>query len=76
MFLTIEEQIQKAINKPAKGIRADGGDLTLVSFKNGTAKFKISGACLGCPMAAMTFGQGLEEDLKKEVSEIKEIKFV
>lgn len=76
MSLTIEEKIQKAINKLAKGIRADGGDLALVGFKNGIAKLKISGACLGCPMAAMTFGQGLEDDLKKQVSEIKEIKFV
>ena len=76
MSLTTEEKIQKAIDKLAKGIRADGGDLTLTGFKNGTVKLKISGACLGCPMAAMTFGQGLEEDLKKEVPEIKEIKFV
>lgn len=76
MSLTTEEKIKKAIDKLAEGIRADGGDLTLVGFKNGTAKLKISGACLGCPMAAMTFSQGLEEDLKKEVPEIKEIKFV
>jgi Fe-S cluster biogenesis protein NfuA len=76
MSLTVEEKIEKAINKLAKGIRADGGDLTLVSFKNGIAKLKISGACLGCPMAAMTFGEGLEEDLKKAAPEIKEIKFV
>lgn len=76
MSLTTEEKIKKAINKLAKGIRTDGGDLTLVDFKNGTAKLKISGACLGCPMAAMTFGRGLEEDLKKEVPEVKEIKFV
>jgi len=76
MSLTIEEKIQKTIDKLAKGIRADGGDLTLAGFKNGIVKLKISGACLGCPMAAMTFGQGLEEDLKKAVPEIKEIKFV
>lgn len=76
MSLTTEEKIIKTIDKLAKGIRADGGDLTLVSFKNGNLKLKISGACLGCPMAAMTFGQGLEEDLKKAVPEIKEIKFV
>jgi Fe-S cluster biogenesis protein NfuA len=76
MSLKVEEKIQKTLAKLAVGIRLDGGDLTLVSFKNGIAKLKISGACLGCPMAAMTFGQGLEEDLKKAVPEIKEIKFV
>jgi Fe-S cluster biogenesis protein NfuA len=76
MSLMIDEKIQKAIDKLAKGIRADGGDLILVGFKDGVVKLKISGACLGCPMAAMTFGQGLEEDLKKAVPEIKEIKFV
>ena len=73
---SLEEKITIALGKIRPQIQAHGGDLELVSVKNDQAIIKILGACLGCPMAQVTFGQGMEEFIKKEVPEVKKIKFI
>lgn len=56
-------------------IESHGGGLKLVSAKDGKVVIKISGACVGCPMAQATFGAGMEELIKEKVPEAKEIEF-
>ena len=71
----MEKKIQDVLNKVRPGLQADGGDVEFVSFddKTGTVKVQLTGACNGCPMSAMTLKMGIEQELKKEVPEVKEV---
>jgi len=73
---SLEEKVNQVLKKVQPEIQAHGGDLKLISVKNKQATIKILGACLGCPMAQATFGAGMEEMIKKEVPEVKKIKFI
>jgi Fe-S cluster biogenesis protein NfuA len=57
--------------KPA--LQADGGDVELVDVTDGLVKLKLTGACSGCPMSAMTLKMGIERALKQQIPEIKEV---
>jgi len=75
----IMEELRKRIEKVLKEkvapeLEMDGGGIELVDFKQGTAYVKFKGACMGCPMAAMTLGNVVEEILKKNVKEVKAVK--
>jgi len=72
----LEEKVARVIKKIRPSIQAHGGDLELVGIKDGQVTIKILGACLGCSLASMTFGEGMEELIKKEVPEVKKIKFL
>lgn len=73
----MKEKVEKALQKIRPMLQADGGDVELVSVgEDGTVKVKLTGACGGCPMAAMTLKAGVERVLKSEVPEIKVVEAV
>lgn len=74
----LEEKIKKALEKVRPSLQADGGDVEFVSFdeKTGLVAVQLQGMCVGCPMAQVTLKQGIEETLKKEVPEVKEVQQV
>lgn len=45
-------------------LRLHGGDLELVSFENKEFKFKLLGACNGCPSAQITIEDLIDKKLK------------
>ena len=47
-----------------------------VDEANGIVKVRLTGACGGCPFATMTLKNGIEEALKQEVPEVKEVQQV
>ncbi|NIT78669.1 MAG: NifU family protein [Thermoplasmata archaeon] len=58
-------------------LQADGGDVELVEVtEGGIVKVRLVGACVGCPMAAMTLKDGIERLLKEEVPEVQEVEAV
>jgi len=72
-------EIKKAIEKVlkedvAKELEQDGGGIELIDFKGGVAYVRFKGACMGCPMAAMTLGNVVESILKQKVKEVKAVK--
>lgn len=69
----MKEKVEKALNKVRPALRADGGDVELVSVEDDVVKIKLTGACQGCPMSQMTLKMGIERHLKKEIPEIKEV---
>jgi Fe-S cluster biogenesis protein NfuA len=69
----MKEKVEEALNKVRPALRADGGDVELVSVKDDVVKIKLTGACQGCPMSQMTLKMGIERHLKKEIPEIKEV---
>ncbi len=53
---------------------ADGGDLELISFKEGVVTIRFSGACAGCSSAQTTLKEYIEARLKKAVPGIAEVR--
>ena len=55
-------------------VMQDGGDISLISYKNGTVKVLLQGACNGCPSSTYTLKQRNETKLKQIIGdEIKEV---
>ncbi len=69
----MKEQVQGVIEKLRPMLQRDGGDIELVDVVDGVVKVKLTGACGSCPMSTMTLKMGVENTLKKEIPEVKEV---
>jgi len=69
----MREKVEAAINEIRPSLLADGGDVELLDVSDGVVTLKLTGACSGCPMAAMTLKFGIEQALKQQVPEVKEV---
>jgi Fe-S cluster biogenesis protein NfuA len=76
MSETVETRVKAALAEIKPQIQADGGDIDLVAIENGIVKVKLRGACVGCPMSALTLKQGVERVIKQRVPEIKSVEAV
>lgn len=72
----VEDRVKKALEKVRPQLQADGGDIEYVGFDDGIVKVKMKGACNGCPMSTMTLQWGVENFLKKQISEVKRVEAV
>ena len=69
----MREKVAAALEQIRPALLADGGDVQLVNVNKGVVTVKLTGACGGCPMAAMTLKHGIEQVLKEQVPEVKEV---
>ena len=70
----IKERVEEAIKDIRASLRADGGDVELVEItEEGVVKVRLMGACSGCMMSQVTLKSGIENYLKHQVPEIKEV---
>ena len=69
----MKEKIEKALETIRPALRADGGDIQLVSVEDGIVKVRLTGACSGCLMAQMTMTQGVEQAIKEIVPEVNKV---
>jgi Fe-S cluster biogenesis protein NfuA len=76
MTESIEKRVQNALEEIRPQIQADGGDVELVTVENLTVKVRLTGACAGCPMSAITLKNGVEALIKERVPEILEVEAV
>lgn len=76
MTESIEKRVQKALEEIRPRIQADGGDVELVAVEKLIVKVRLSGACAGCPMSAITLKQGVESLIKERVPEILKVEAV
>ncbi len=68
------DRINNALNKIRPYLEADGGDITLEEVTDEMiVKVRLHGACQGCPFSYQTLKAGVEQALKKEIPEIKEL---
>ena len=73
-----KEEITKKVNASIEIIRPylqnDGGDISLVEVTDDfTVKVKLLGACGSCPYSLMTLKNGVEQTIRRDVPEIKEV---
>jgi len=70
----MRDKVEAVLNKIRPAIQADGGDVELIDVtKDGIVKVKLTGACAHCPMSQMTLKMGIENAIKAEVPEVKEV---
>lgn len=69
----MKEKVEQALNTIRPSLQADGGDIQLVSIEDGVVKVRLTGACGGCPMSAMTMSQGVERAIKNAVPQVKKV---
>lgn len=60
--------------KPA--VEMDGGNIEFESFKEGTVRLIMQGACSGCPSSTVTLKAGIEGMMKRMVPEVKNVEAV
>jgi Fe-S cluster biogenesis protein NfuA len=70
----IEKKVSETIDKVRPYLLADGGDISLEEITDDlTVKVQLKGACGTCPFSLFTLKNGVEQALKKEIPEIKEV---
>jgi Fe-S cluster biogenesis protein NfuA len=69
----VKAKVEEILTIIRPGLQADGGDVELVDVKEGVVSLKLTGACAGCPMSAITLKNGIERTLKQEIPDIKEV---
>ena len=71
----LEESIEAAMAEIRPYLQADDGDIELVSVdaESMSVAVTLTGACKGCPSAALTLKNGVETTIRKHVPKIKEI---
>lgn len=73
MRQNMEKEVGKVIDEVRPSLQADGGDVELVDVKDGEVSVRLTGACHGCPMAAVTLQLGIEQLLKDKVKGFKKL---
>ncbi len=76
MSESIENKVKETLKEIKPRIQADGGDIELVGIENGIVKVRLKGACVGCPMSALTLKQGVESFIRKKIPQIKSVEAV
>ncbi len=73
----MREKVENVLQKLRAGLQADGGDIELVDVSaEGVVKVRLKGACAGCPMSQFTLANFVEQNLKKEIPEVKKVEAV
>ena len=74
----IVDKIKKVLDKIRPSLQMDGGDVHFIGFdeKSGVLKVELMGHCAHCPMSSITLKQGIEEEMKKAVKEVREVRAV
>lgn len=68
------DKVEVVLDKIRPALVADGGNVELVNVNDeGVVEVKLTGACAGCPMSTMTLKMGIEQVLREEFPEIKEV---
>jgi Fe-S cluster biogenesis protein NfuA len=78
MSENIKDKIQASLEKIRPSLQMDGGDVELVDFNDatGVVNVRLTGHCVGCPMASYTLKGGIESQLMEDVKEVKGVEAV
>ena len=70
----LEKRVNEAIDMVRPYLVADGGDIQFVELTDDMiVKVQLLGACGSCPYSVQTLKNGVEQAVKKQIPEIKEV---
>ena len=64
----MEAKIRAKLEELRNMLKADGGDMDVVSIEGSQVSLRLKGACGGCPHATMTIKQGIERILREQIN--------
>ncbi|GHE61244.1 MULTISPECIES: NifU family protein [Roseivirga] len=68
------ERIEAALERIRPFLIADGGNVKVLEVTDDlVVKLELEGACESCPMSHMTMKAGIEEAIKRDIPEIKQV---
>jgi len=70
----IESRIREILdNEIRPAVAMDGGDITFHSYEDGVVMLQLQGACSSCPSSTLTLKMGIENRLREEIPEIRDV---
>lgn len=71
-------RVEEELSVVRDALKSHGGDIKLVDVdeKKGVVSVELEGQCRVCPMANLTLKMGVEDHLKSQIPEVKEVKAV
>jgi len=70
----LEKRVNETIDMVRPYLVADGGDIQFVELTDDmVVKVQLLGACGSCPYSLQTLKNGVEQAVKKQIPEIKEV---
>jgi Fe-S cluster biogenesis protein NfuA len=78
MEAAVRQDFEKRINESIEMVRpylvADGGDIKFVELTDDmVVKVQLLGACGSCPYSLQTLKNGVEQAVRKQIPEVKEV---
>ena len=70
----IRSRIEGALDDVRALLAMHGGNVELVAVENGVVDVRLTGACHGCPLAAMTMRMGVERMVRERVPEVRAVR--
>ncbi|TVR72273.1 MAG: NifU family protein [Marinilabiliales bacterium] len=68
------KRVAATLDKVRPYLQADGGDIEVVELTDDNVlKVRLTGACHGCPYSMQTLKAGVEQAIKSDIPEIKEV---
>ena len=62
----IDQEIRPAV-------AMDGGDILFEAYQDGVVMLRLQGACSSCPSSTLTLKMGIENRLREEFPEIRDV---
>ena len=69
----MRDKVEEVLNQIRPSLMMDGGNVELIDVNDGVVQVRLTGACAGCAMSTLTLKMGIEQILKQEVPEVKEV---
>jgi len=71
--IVTRERVQSVLDRIRPLLQSDGGDIELIDVVDNKAKVRLTGNCVGCPIAQVTLNAGVETALKEEIPDLEEL---
>jgi Fe-S cluster biogenesis protein NfuA len=72
--MNILQKVEASLDRIRPFLERDGGNVKVIEINDeGKLSLEFTGACGSCSMSNMTFKNGIEENVKKDVPEIKSV---
>jgi Fe-S cluster biogenesis protein NfuA len=74
--MDLKERVNSVIETVRPALQADGGDIEFVDVLEDekVVLVRLKGACHGCPMSMITIKGYVEQTVREQIPEIKEVR--
>ena len=72
---SVSDRVEAVLARIRPYVQMDGGDVELanVNLEDGIVFLKLRGSCSSCPSSVYTLQMGIENEIRLEVPEVKQV---